>query len=84
MTWCSVDKAIPRFDLASSAIRCRVVDRCYGASGDDIGSISGLLTKRWLHRRRCQPSPMEPIDAQAEKAEKAAQRPEPFAYTVRA
>src|SRR5262245_52270272 len=27
MTWCSVDKATPRFDLASSAIRCRFVDR---------------------------------------------------------
>src|ERR1700680_2265191 len=27
MTGCSVDKAIPRFDLASSAIRCRFVDR---------------------------------------------------------
>jgi hypothetical protein len=25
--WCSVDKATPRFDLASSAIRCRFVDR---------------------------------------------------------
>ena len=27
MTWCSVDNATPRFDLASSAIRCRFVDR---------------------------------------------------------
>src|SRR5215813_5439519 len=27
MTWCSVDKATPRFDLASSAIRCRFVYR---------------------------------------------------------
>ena len=27
--------------------------RCYGASGDDIASIGGLLTERWLHRRRC-------------------------------
>ena len=27
MTWCSVDNAAPRFDLASSAIRCRFVDR---------------------------------------------------------
>lgn len=27
MTWCSVDSATPRFDLASSAIRCRFVDR---------------------------------------------------------
>jgi len=26
---------------------------------------------------------MEPIDAQAEEAEEAAQRPEPFAYTAR-
>src|SRR5262245_6662823 len=57
--------------------------RCYGASGDDIGSISGLLNKRWLHRRRCQTQPMEPIDAQAEKAQEAGQRPEPFAYTLR-
>jgi hypothetical protein len=56
---------------------------CYGASGDDIASISGLLNKRWLHRRRIPTWPMEPINAQAEKAEEAAQRPEPFAYTVR-
>src|SRR5580704_4027764 len=27
MTWCSVDSATPRFVLASSAIRCRFVDR---------------------------------------------------------
>jgi len=27
MTWCSVDRATPRFDLASSAIRCRFVYR---------------------------------------------------------
>ena len=27
MTWCSVDSATPRFDLASSAIRCRFVHR---------------------------------------------------------
>lgn len=27
MTWCNVDNAAPRFDLASSAIRCRFVDR---------------------------------------------------------
>ena len=27
MTWCSVDRATPRFDLASSAIRCRFVHR---------------------------------------------------------
>src|SRR5262249_44563031 len=27
MTWCSVDKATPRFDLASAAIRCRFVHR---------------------------------------------------------
>src|SRR5262249_49087362 len=27
MTWCSVDNATPRFDLASSAIRCRFVYR---------------------------------------------------------
>jgi hypothetical protein len=46
-----VDNATPLFDLASSAIRCRFVDRCYGASGDDIASIGKLLIKRWLHRR---------------------------------
>src|SRR5215470_969023 len=28
--------------------------RCYGASGDELGSIGKLLTERWLHRRRCQ------------------------------
>jgi len=34
--------------------RCSSGDvRCYGASGDDIASIGGLLTERWLHRRRC-------------------------------
>jgi hypothetical protein len=27
--------------------------RCYGASGDELASIGGLLTERWLHRRRC-------------------------------
>src|SRR4249919_819406 len=27
MTWCSEDSATPRFVLASSAIRCRFVDR---------------------------------------------------------
>ena len=27
MTWCSVDNAVPAFVLASSAIRCRFVDR---------------------------------------------------------
>jgi hypothetical protein len=27
--------------------------------------------------------PMEPIDAQAEELEEAAQRPEPFPYTIR-
>jgi hypothetical protein len=59
-----------------------IVVRCYGASGDDIASIGKLLTKRWLHRRRCKRQPMETIDAQAEEAEEAAQRPEPFAYTV--
>src|SRR5262245_37390186 len=56
--------------------------RCYGASDDEIASIGKLLTERWLHRRRCQFAPMEPIDAQAETAE-AAERPESFAYTVR-
>ena len=30
--------------------------RYYGASDDAIGSISGLLNKRWLHRSRCQPA----------------------------
>jgi hypothetical protein len=67
-----VDNATPLLVLASSAIRCRFVDRCYGASGDEIASIGRLLTERWLHRRRCQTQPMEPIDAQAEKAEEAA------------
>ena len=50
--------------------------------GDEIASIGRLLTERWLHRRRSQLA-NGAIDAQAEEADKAAQRPEPFAYTVR-
>src|SRR5215813_1280716 len=57
--------------------------RCYGASGDEIASIGKLLTDRWLHRRRCNLANGAIRDAQAEEAAKAAQRPEPFAYTVR-
>jgi hypothetical protein len=50
--------------------------------GDEIASIGRLLTERWLHRRRFQLA-NGAINAQAEKAAEAAQRPKPFAYAVR-
>src|SRR5215467_11823288 len=65
MTWCSVDKATPRFDLASSAIRCRFVDRFVrlkvlshvarqrfsprGAPLPSIGSRRGPVPQRHKH-----------------------------------
>ena len=58
------------FSPSRYAARGCLLMRCYGASGDDIASVGGLLTERWLHRRRCQFSPMEPIDAQAENSRK--------------
>jgi hypothetical protein len=39
-----------------------------------------LLTERWVPSAPMSTLPMEPIDAQAEKAAQAAQRPEPFPY----
>src|SRR5262249_55408315 len=38
----------------------QVLCRCYGASGDDIASMGGLLTERWLHRRRSRGCPEGP------------------------
>src|SRR5215467_5876040 len=44
--------------------------RCYGASGDDIASIGKLLTERWLHRRRYQPSRWSPSMRKPKKQKK--------------
>src|SRR5262245_58502250 len=44
--------------------------RCYGASGDDIASIGKLLNKRWLHRRRYQPSRWSPSMRKPKKQKK--------------
>jgi len=53
----------PRQALAASESSRKFLDsRCYGASGDEIASIGGLLTERWLHRRDVN-SPMEPSTA---------------------
>ena len=46
--------------------------RCYGASGDEIASIGGLLTDRWHPSAWILNPPMEAIDAQAGTAAQAA------------
>ena len=50
----------------------RLVCRCYGASGDEIASIGGLLTDRWHPSAWILNPPMEAIDAQAGTAAQAA------------
>src|SRR5262245_55633053 len=56
--------------------------RCYGASGDEIASVGGLLTERWHPSALLKPTDGATSDGQADQAAEAAQRPEPFAYTV--